>query len=391
MRILIYTHEFPPFLGGLGTTSLNLARGLSKRRNDVLVLAPDYPEKTDGADELYNFDVIRMGKGTRNHGVPSPVKEIRGYLYLRDVIKSHRPDALIAVTREAHAACGFNTAILPDISIARVAGYEALRYLMGKRIKNKIISVPMKKFYSGCQAIVAASSATRELFIKSGLSPDKIQVVYNGVNADMVDSPVDDARIGEIRKRYGIKKDDRVLLSVSRLVKGKGQDMVIKILPKILPRYKGIKYVIAGQGPYQRELLKLAGDLNVEDSVIFTGSVPYDDVKHFYDLSHIFLMPNRSEKSRENVEGLPNVIYEAASRGKPVIAGIPGGAKEIVVSGQTGYIVDGNVSEQIERALTTLLDDPGICEEFGARLKELIMEKYTNRQMIDGYERLLKA
>lgn len=391
MRILIYTHEFSPFLGGLGTTSLNLALGLSERGYDVFVLAPEYPERSQGSDDTYNFDVIRMGKGTRNHGVPSPVKEIRGFLHLRDIIKSRRPDALIAVTREAHAACGLNTAILPEISIARVAGYEALRYLMGKRIKNKIISVPMKRFYSGCQAIVAASSATRELFIKSGLSPDKIKVVYNGVNGDMVDSTVDDARIGEIRKRYGIKKDDRVLLSVSRLVNGKGQDMVIKSLAKIVPGYKSLKYVIVGEGPYKKHLVDLARKLNVEDSVVFAGAVPYDEVKHFYDLSDIFLMPNRSEKLKENVEGLPNVIYEAASRGKPVIAGIPGGAKEIVVSGQTGYIVDGNVSEQIERALTTLLDDPGMCEEFGTRLKELIREKYTDRQMIDGYERLLKA
>ena len=130
MKVLIYTHEFLPFLGGLGTTSLKLSQGLTERGYEVLVLAPNYPDAAD--DNGLDFKVHRMTSLTRNHGIPTPVKEFAGFLSLRNVLRTYRPDALIALTREAHASCGLNLKMLPDISIARVAGYEAMRYLLRK-------------------------------------------------------------------------------------------------------------------------------------------------------------------------------------------------------------------------------------------------------------------
>lgn len=389
MRILIYTHEFLPFLGGLGTTSLNLAKGLSARGHEVIVLAPDYPEKSPDEDELYNFEIIRMGMFTRNHGVPTPIKEIRGYFHLKKQFESYRPESLIALTREAHAACGFNTSILPENSIARVAGYEAFRYLMGRRFRNRMISIPMRRFYDKCSAIVAASSATRELFVKAGIGQSKVKVIYNGVDPQVLDSEIDPARTDELRRKFGISINDKVLLTVSRIVPGKGQDMVIRSLPALVKKYKTLKYVIVGKGEYGSALNDLANKLGVKDNVIFTGPVPYRDVKYFYDLGDIFIMANRTEKKRENVEGLPNVIYEAASRGKPIIAGIPGGASEIVENGFNGYIVDGNSIQQITERVAELLNDPEKCSIFGNRLKELIRNGYTTDHMIDGYESLL--
>lgn len=391
MRLLIYTHEFTPFIGGLGTTSMILAKGLSHRGFETVVLAPSYPQADKKQDSSYNFEICRMGTLARNHGVPSPVKEINGYISLKRKIASFRPDALISLTREAHAACGINTSILPDMTIARVAGYEALRFLMGSRLKNRLLALPMKRFYQHCSWIVSASSATRDLLCEAGLDGRRIKVVYNGVNTDMVGSEVSESGVNEIRSSLGLKQTDTILLTVSRLVPGKGQDMVIRAVSRLVSKHKNLKYLVVGEGPYSSELAKLARQCGVESNVIFTGSVPYEDTKHYYDVSDVFLMPNRTEKNRENVEGLPNVIYEAASRGKPIIAGIPGGAKEIVETGFCGFIVDGNDIEQITTRLEELLENEEKRLEFGNRLRSIIKEKYTTKHMIDQYELLLKS
>lgn len=389
MKVLIYTHEFAPFLGGLGTTSLNLATGLSKAGLDITVLAPQYPEYEKQRDRAYPFEVKRMGVNTRNHGVPTPVKEINGYLHLKKQLKSFTPDAMIALTREAHAACGFNTGILPSISIARVAGYEAFRYLNSRKYRNRLLAIPMRRFYDKCRSVVAASSATRELFLHSGISPEKVKVIYNGVNTDMIESEVDEETVDGLRKKFGIRKFDIVLLTVSRVVRGKGQDTVIRALAQILPRHRNLKYLIVGEGPFSPVLSSLCEELGVSDNVIFTGPVRYDEIRHYYDLCDIFLMPNRTEKSKQNVEGLPNVIYEAASRGKPVIAGIPGGAKEIVKSGDTGFIVDGNVLQETVNSLSELAGDPQKRNIFGKRIKGIIRQYYTTDHMIRSYLNLL--
>ena len=87
MKIIIYTHEFPPFLGGLATTSYKLAQGLSHTGYEVIVLAPDYPGlKSDDQYEDSDFQIIRMSRLAQNHGVITPIKELTGFYYLRKIL-----------------------------------------------------------------------------------------------------------------------------------------------------------------------------------------------------------------------------------------------------------------------------------------------------------------
>lgn len=139
MKITVYTHEFLPFLGGLATTSLSIANGLTERGYDVDVLAPYYIWNSSMPDKSLNFKINRMSSFTRNHGVPTPIKEFFGYIAIKKAVENNPPDALVVLTREAHAACGL-LRNLPKKLIARVAGYEAFRYLSGKKFRNRIIA-----------------------------------------------------------------------------------------------------------------------------------------------------------------------------------------------------------------------------------------------------------
>lgn len=390
MKVLIYTHEFPPFLGGLATTSYKLARGIGDAGLRVTVLAPEYSTNDRDLDNGFNFRVIRMGRLTRNHGVPSLLKEAAGFFSLTKALSEIKPDVVFFVTREAHVAGG----LLTDFTfkaVVRVAGYEAIRYLLGKRMSRKILGLPMKRLYMKAYKIISPSRSTRELLEKAGIPEEKIQVIYNGVNSNMLSSEPNPSSLQELRSRLGIRGDEKVILTVARLVSGKGQDTVIRALPKVLKKYDGFKYLIVGQGGYERELKDLADRKGVKSKTIFVGPVPHNEVINLYDLCDIFIMPNRTIREKENVEGLPNVVLEAASRGKPIIAGIPGGSKEVIQHGRSGYIVNGEDIDGIANNILDLLKDGEKARDFGTLGRRRIEELFTEETMIKGYLNILES
>ena len=185
MKILIYTHEYPPFLGGLATTSSKLAFGISNSGHEVSVLAPGYCSDDKNYDSKADFNTIRMSGLTKNHGIPSPIKETAGFFSLKRAISKLNPDLMLLVTREAHAAAGMLSG-LPSKIITRVAGYEAIGYLSSKKFINKLIAIPMKKIYLKSSKIISPSESTKELLMEAGIAEKKIQVIYNGVNKDLI-------------------------------------------------------------------------------------------------------------------------------------------------------------------------------------------------------------
>lgn len=384
MKILIYTHEFPPFLGGLSTTSYKIAKGATKAGLDVTVLAPSYSGQEKKLDPVFSFRVVRMSGLSRNHGIPSPIKEAVGLVSLKKEVVRINPHVVLLLTREAQTAGGMLHGF-PFKEVVRVAGYEAFRYLRGKKYFNKLLGIPIRRLYMRSSKIISPSYATKELLENAGIPGEKIQVIYNGVNEDMISQNPNQEAIKKLKSKFNINSNEKVILTISRLVPGKGQDHVLRALPKVLKEYGDLKYLIVGEGRSEKELKNLADRQGIRSRVIFAGAVPNSEVIDYYDLSYLFIMPNRILRDHEHIEGLPNVIFEAASRGRPVIAGIPGGAKEIVVQGVTGYIVDGNDIDEISSYALDLLKDKRKANDFGRKAKQRIAEQFSEEKMIKGY------
>lgn len=388
MKILIYTHEFPPFLGGLAKTGLKLAGGLSDAGLDVIVLAPSYSDSDRETDIEYRFSIKRMTRLSRNHGIPSPMPEAAGIYSLYTTLRNLRPDALLIITREGQTSGG----LLPGYPcrvIVRVAGYEPYRYLLGKRLYNKLLGKPIKRLYMKSSRIVSPSQSTRELLELAGIRGDKIDVIYNGVSRDMLINKPDPAALKKLRLELRFKPEDKVIVTVSRLVPSKGHKEVITVLPRLIREFENLKYLIVGEGGYEKELKKLASEKGVLPNVIFAGRVEYDIVRHYLDLADLFAMPNTPNEKKESIEGLPNVIFEAMARGKPVIAGTEGGAKEIVEHGVNGFVQDGNNVERIYEHILELLRNEEKARTFGENSRKRIEESLTEDKMIEKYLKIL--
>jgi phosphatidyl-myo-inositol dimannoside synthase len=169
-----------------------------------------------------------------------------------------------------------------------------------------------------------------------------------------------------------------VVVCVSRMVPRKGQDSLIRAWqtvlaglanrrPAVATSYSGRGgdgpatrqiLLLVGDGPYARELRALARREQVADSVIFTGSVQWEDLPAYYDAGTIFAMPCRTRRHGLDVEGLGIVYLEASATGLAVISGDSGGASDAVLPGETGYVVAGDDGAALADRLIQLLCDP---------------------------------
>jgi phosphatidylinositol alpha-1,6-mannosyltransferase len=168
-----------------------------------------------------------------------------------------------------------------------------------------------------------------------------------------------------VRKRYGLG-DRPVIVCVSRLVKRKGQDVLIRALPAIRRAVPDVAVLFVGAGPYRDELGELARSEHVAEDVVFAGGVTHDELAGHYAAGDVFAMPCRTRRGGMDVEGLGIVYLEASAVGLPVLAGDSGGAPDAVLEGETGYVVDGGDVSAVAAKLVTLLQDGALRAQLGA-------------------------
>ena len=125
-------------------------------------------------------------------------------------------------------------------------------------------------------------------------------------------------------------------------------------MPEIRRRVPDATLLIVGDGPYRDRLERLAADAPA-GSVAFTGQVSEADLPRYYRAGNVFAMPCRNRLGGLEVEGWGNVFIEAAACGRPVVVGDSGGARESLVPGETGLLVNGSDVGQVAEAVASLL------------------------------------
>jgi phosphatidylinositol alpha-1,6-mannosyltransferase len=169
----------------------------------------------------------------------------------------------------------------------------------------------------------------------------------------------------DIRRRHALGEAP-VVTCISRLVARKGQDMLIRALPRIRARIPGTRLVLVGGGPDAGRLRTLAVADDVATAVVFTGPVPDAELPAYHAAGDVFALPCRTRGGGLDVEGLGIALLEAAAAGRPVVAGRSGGAPETVCEGRTGHVVNGRDPDDLVAALVDVLADPDRAAEMGA-------------------------
>ncbi|MBO8196671.1 glycosyltransferase family 4 protein, partial [Streptomyces oryzae] len=159
-----------------------------------------------------------------------------------------------------------------------------------------------------------------------------------------------------------------LVLSVSRLVRRKGQDTLLRAMPLVRAAVPGAGLLIVGSGPCEGALRRLVRRLPglPEGAVVFAGSQAHGELPPYYAAADVFAMPCRTRRLGLEAEGLGIVYLEAAAAGLPVLVGESGGAPEAVRDGETGHVVDGSDVHAVADRLIRLLGSPRTAAAMGA-------------------------
>lgn len=270
--------------------------------------------------------------------------------------------------------------VLPEGFIAwgmrRFTGMPYVLYAHGEEIltanTSRKLRLLLPYIYNGASAIIANSVNTKSLLAEIGVSTAKIHVIHPGVDATAFSASAEDAL--RIRQRHGLGQAP-VLLTVGRLQRRKGHDMVIQALPRIAQHFPEIKYLIAGSGEELTLLQQIAKTHNVQERVLFLGHISDVDQAAYYAACDIFIMPNRQIGG--DIEGFGMVFLEASSSYKPVIGGKSGGTGEAILEGVTGLRVDGTQVEEIAAAVIDLLSNPAKAHAMGQEGRRRALEDFS--------------
>ncbi|ADG79281.1 Glycosyl transferase group 1 OS=Tsukamurella paurometabola (strain ATCC 8368 / DSM / CCUG 35730/ CIP 100753 / JCM 10117 / KCTC 9821 / NBRC 16120 / NCIMB 702349 / NCTC 13040) OX=521096 GN=Tpau_2681 PE=4 SV=1 [Tsukamurella paurometabola] len=371
-RTLLVTNDFPPRPGGIQTY---LQAFVSQLPADELVVYASRWKGSEEYDAAQPYEVVRHPTSLL---VPSPDALGRA----RDLVRSHdietvwfgaaAPLALLAAPLEAAGA---------QHSVACTHGHEVGWSMLPPS------RACLRRIGDTTDVITYVSKYTRGRFAAAFGAQAALEHLPPGVDTDVFKP--DAAARSELRARYGLGDDEPVVLCLSRLVPRKGQDMLIRALPKIRAQVPGAKLVIVGGGPYSQTLHKLVRSTDVEEAVIFTGGVSAGELAAHHNLGDVFAMPCRTRGAGLDVEGLGIVFLEASATGKPVVAGDSGGAPETVWEGESGHVVPGRDVDAIADAVAGLLADPDRAAAFGARGRELVGEHYNWRRLGHRLQTLL--
>jgi teichuronic acid biosynthesis glycosyltransferase TuaC len=167
--------------------------------------------------------------------------------------------------------------------------------------------------------VVTVSDELRTRALQLGASPDRVRTIRRGCDADIFHLAYRD----EARLELGISEDVELIVFVGRFVELKGLYELFTVLPSLAARRPRVRLACIGEGPLESELRRIAKNCDMTHHVIFPGSVEPHEVAQWLSASNLLCLPSHSE-------GLPNVVVEALSCGRPVVATEVGGLPEIV-------------------------------------------------------------
>ena len=347
-KILMLTHEFPPFRGGIATYACELATAAQALGHEVTVVAPDFGEDLTERDRAtYQFTVRRYKAGVYSRRELLSLL-IRSWQWSR----LNRYDLLHAVDVAYVMGLSFVNRFKRAPFVATAYGTDILAMPNSKQAK--VLGV--RNMFSFPSRVFTISRFTRDLLVDRcrTVSDDMVHITYLGVDSRWFEPT---GKTDEVLEKFAVPKDHKIVLTVARLDERKGHRTILKAISHLEQRLKQkLTYLIVGKSedsPYRRELQALAGECDAK--VIFAGGITDDDLRALYAAADIYCMPG--EPHPKKVEGFGLVYLEAAAQKLPSIASAIGAVPEVVLHDKTGLMIEPGDEKGLTETLTKLLTD----------------------------------
>lgn len=380
MRIGIFSESYMPIRNGVMVSVTTLSDELTRLGHQVYIFAPGYKGYRDAGENVIRFPSFRT---IMEPGYPIPIPFLPG---LMKKVRSLHLDVIHTQTPWALGWLGLRMARrlgIPIISTNHTQYAEYAHYftLAPASVTKAAIIWIMKRYYNRCDAIVTPSRQVSEMLEKYGVRRP-LHVIPTGISISTLKNEAGGA---DVRRRYGIPEDARVLVYAGRLAKEKNLSLLFDAFEILAPEYSRLWLMVVGNGPSEPECKRIAGRSTHSNRIVLTGSVPRDEIVNYYSAGSVFLFPSLTD-----TQGL--VLCEALQAGLPCVAVRAGGSPEMISEGEDGFLTE-NDAVDFTAKIRPLLDDPGTVNRCSVKAVQNSM-RFTSygmaSQMLNVYESAMR-
>jgi len=236
-----------------------------------------------------------------------------------------------------------------------------------------------------CHAMVSVADAMTELMVAADVAPrEKFTTIYSGMEVEPLLCA--NEHRDRVRRELGYNQQHVVIGKIARLFRLKGHEYVIRAARQVVDAVPNARFLLVGDGVLRSRLCRQIARAGLQDHFQLTGLVPSDRIPEL--LAAMDIVVHASLR-----EGLARVLPQGLIVGRPVVSYDVDGAREVVIPGETGYLLPPKSVPEMAEALTSLAGDPALRERLSVegrrRFAEQFCHRRTTAELRSLYERLL--
>ncbi len=363
IKILIATGIYPPDIGGPATYSKLLFDKLPKRGYDVRILSfgkvRHFPKII--RHFIYFFKILKRARTVNIIYAQDPVSVGLPVMLANKFLRKKFFIRIVGDYAWEQAMQRFRVKDDLDTFSKKQKGYPFFAQLF-KKIQTRVAK--------NADQIIVPSYYFKKIISNWGINPNKIKVIYNGI----------DLNLKNIKKDNNSK--EKIILSVGRLVVWKGFKTLIKTMPSILQEIPQVKLIIIGSGPQKKELEDNIYKLKLKDKVILTGQLKREKVLEYMKNSDVFVLNTQ-------YEGFSHTLIEAFALKIPIITTNIGGNPELIKNNQEGILIKPDNKNAIKNAVIKILQDNNFKQKIIQNAYEK-SKQFSIKMTLDNLEKILK-
>lgn len=363
MKLLFVVSSFG--VGGAEKHTFDLAEKLSSRGHSCKVVSlrsPVFAALDEGAIPNVSLGYCNA-KRFLDFGAVST---------LANHIAANAPDVVVCVNQ--HAVMYAHLAALRGIE-CRVAAIFHTTKLLTK--KDYFLNRLFRFFFSRSNLLVFVCEFQARYWKERRLSARRVEIVHNGVDTERF-APDTSAARQQVRQEYGIAESDFVIGITAAFRPEKNHSFLLRALQQLRAAGVAAKLLLVGDGPLRGVIEAEADSLGVREHVVFAGAQA--DVRPFIAAFDVFALVSFTE-------AFSLAALEAMAMGIPAVLSDVGGAREMVVDGETGFVFQTNDMKQFIAAMNTLREKD-TARAMGAAAHRFVNARFTHKAMVDRYEQL---
>lgn len=349
-RIVFFVDILERHFDGVSNTMHQLAHRIPKDQVEAIFITTYPPSQTDFPFPVHQCPYISwiLYKDYRI-GQPGRMKE------LEQLLADFNPHLLhfTSPTLMGKFAIKYGERHhLPVTTTYHTHFYSYMEYYFGffpplEKLMGHVALRLSRWYYSRVNNTFVPSEPMRQFLLDLGVEGDKIEYFRRGINAEHFDPSY---RSEDLRASHGLQ-DKKIVLFVSRLVKEKELDTLIRTYRLFEEKRSDVAFMITGDGPFKKYMQKRM------PHAIFTGKQTKEDLARLYATADVFMFPSTTET-------FGNVVLEAMASGLPVVAAAAGGPKGIVKRSEAGFAVAPKDESAFYEKISQIIDDPALYQQF---------------------------